>query len=306
MVLASVVLALVLEGSRAEAAGARQEGEASVSLPETDVLPALEKPAPYSIPWHLRPVLVVTAVRSDTVVAFQDRAATIVSFLGAAFEVGKNVGIGVRSGWVHQLGEGEAAASAFTNTALSATHASRLSTPLRLALTAGVVLPSGQGGGTVANPRERAAIVAGSLARSGIDNTMFAANDVSLLAGVSLAWIAHGLTVQADLTGFEYLRVRAARVQEDAWKTAATAGVHVGYFVVPWLSAGAEVRYQILLYPGRALPGRDSLTASAGVRVHVPVGAHVLRPGVAYAHPIDDPMAALGYRIVQVDVPFVF
>lgn len=307
-VFALVVLALALEASRAEAADApTKEREPIAPLPETQIPPPLEKPAPYSIPWHLRPMLVVTAVRSDTVLALQDRAATVVSFLGAAFAVHRELALAVRSGWVHELADGEAAASAFTNTALSATWAPRWTGPLHVAFMAGVVLPSGQGGGTVANPREKAALEAGPLARSGIDNTMFATNDVSLVAGVSFGWIAHGLTMQIDLTGFEYVRVRAAGVQEEASKTAATGGVHVGWFFTPWLSAGAEIRYQILIFPGPlALDGRDSMTASAGVRVHVPIGGHVLRPGVAYAHPIDDPMAALGYRIVQVDVPFVF
>jgi hypothetical protein len=109
--------------------------------------------------------------------------------------------------------------------------------------------------------------------------------------------------------------VRGKRAQEEATKTNATFGVHVGYFLFSSLSLGAELRYQRWLNPPFAVEAdatgatRDNLTVAAGPRVHIPLGGTVwLRPGVSYARGLDKPMAAsnLNVHVFQVDVPLLF
>jgi hypothetical protein len=98
--------------------------------------------------------------------------------------------------------------------------------------------------------------------------------------------------------------------QADKVKTNTTWAAHVGYYLVPALSIGAELRYQKFLAPPQAIRNapdrRDAATAALGVRGHFTLGEHSFHPGLSYAHPLDDPMSAAGYRIVQLDLPFLF
>jgi hypothetical protein len=143
-----------------------------------------------------------------------------------------------------------------------------------------------------------------------MDNAMFAPNDLGIFAGLGLAWTKDGWTLQAEATVFHLTRVKGGAAQPDEVKTNTTWAAHVGYFVVPQLSIGAELRYQDFLAPPKAIQKaperRDTATAAIGLRGHLAIGEHAFRPGISYAHPLDDPMAKAGYRIVQVDLPFVF
>ena len=87
----------------------------------------------------------------------------------------------------------------------------------------------------------------------------------------------------------------------------------MGYFILPQLSVAGELRYQRWLAPASTLasdttnPEWDNLTFAVGVRAHLKLDKSMwLRPGISYIHPIDDPMGASGYNIIQVDVPFAF
>jgi hypothetical protein len=214
--------------------------------------------------------------------------------------------IGVRGGWVYDAPDRDS----FTNLALSVTYAPRLLRVLRLATSGGVVMPTAQGGGDGPDTNDQKAISSGVYARSAMDNAMFSPNDLGLFAGVALACIDGGLTLQVESTLFQLTRVSGSANQVDATKTNTTWGAHVGYFLLPVLSVGAELRYQYFLVPPKAVSTaparRDSATAELGARAHFRLGSYAFRPGVAYAHPLDDPMAAAGYRVVQVDLPFVF
>jgi hypothetical protein len=116
--------------------------------------------------------------------------------------------------------------------------------------------------------------------------------------------------VQLETTFFYLRRIKGDAVQPDAAKANTTWGVHVGYFIAAALSVGAELRYQDFLAPPRSIrtapERRDAATAAIGLRGHFKLGERSLHPGVSYAHPLDDPMSAAGYRIVQLDLPFVF
>jgi hypothetical protein len=146
-----------------------------------------------------------------------------------------------------------------------------------------------------------------------MDNALFAVNDLTPIVGVDATYLANGLTLQLEVTLFELFRVRGDEVQPDAYKTNATAGMQAAYFVVPWLSASGELRYQRWLSTPAAVAmdasgaSRDTLSAALGVRGHLALGgARWLRPGVSYARGLDDPMTDRHYQIVQIDIPFAF
>ena len=94
-------------------------------------------------------------------------------------------------------------------------------------------------------------------------------------------------------------------------------GLHAGYFLLPFLSVGAELRYQRWLStPTRLVMGtktdipsanKDTTTVAIGPRAHFAVGRGMfLRPGISYARALDAPLSGSSYNIVQVDVPLVF
>ena len=52
---------------------------------------------------------------------------------------------------------------------------------------------------------------------------------------------------------------------------------------------------------------RDTVSVALGARFDCRIRESVrLRPGLAYARGLDDPMSKQRYNVVQIDVPFVF
>jgi hypothetical protein len=80
-----------------------------------------------------------------------------------------------------------------------------------------------------------------------MDNSLFAVNYLTFVPGVDLAYVAYGITIQVEATLFELLRVRGSSVSPDSNVTNFTCGTFVGYYLVPPLSVGTELRYQRLL-----------------------------------------------------------
>ena len=296
-------------GPSIAAALAALAGAASASAQTT---PAASPP-PYSLPWQLRPAVAATVVRSDTTVASHDDAAgdgtfTIASMLLASYKVTPELAPFVRFGVV-----GTPDAAAIANPAFGATFSFKLPEHLRLALFLGLTVPVGMGGGDTPDKDTAAAAKAGILARSAMDNAMFAVNDFTIFPGVDLAWVDHGLTFQIEATILGLSRVRGSAVQKDARKVNFTSGLHVGYFVIPELSLGAEIRHQRWLSTPKAVAAdatdslRDTTTFAIGPRAHLKLGPTTwLRPGIAYARGIDDPMGKAGYNNVQIDLPLSF
>lgn len=281
--------------------------------------PAKAPPAPYSLPWQLRPAAAGSVVRSDTAVAFYSDAAgnggsTVATMLLVAYKVMPNFAPLVRLGLVGNSPPGAAqGGTTLVNPAVGGTYAMKLTPDLRLGLFLGLTIPVGQGGGNDRDPVQAATTASGILARSAMDNAMFAVNDFTVFPGVDLAYVKGGLTIQAEATVLQLTRVRGEAVQADAAKTNFTSGLHVGYFVVPQLSVAGELRYQRWLSTPAAVAAdttgatRDNLTFALGVRGHFRLTDSMwIRPGISYARPIDDPMAARGYNIVQIDVPVAF
>jgi hypothetical protein len=212
-------------------------------------------------------------------------------------------------------------AAGFMNPIVGGTYFLPLTPELRFAAFFGVALPVGSGGGDTPNAAKAAANAAGIRARSAMDNAMFAVNDVVLLPGVDLAYVAHGFTLQVEATLAQLFRARGegarnaagAQINPDASRTNFTAGIHAGYFVYPELSFGAELRHQRWLSTPRAIANdatgtlRDTTTIALGPRVHFKLGDKSwLRPAIAFAIGVDDPQLRWESKSVQLDIPVIF
>ncbi|MGC4063953.1 MAG: hypothetical protein QM784_04820 [Polyangiaceae bacterium] len=143
-----------------------------------------------------------------------------------------------------------------------------------------------------------------------LDNAMFAANFFTVFPGIGFAYTSSGFTVQGEATLLQLTKARGPDTEDDS-RTNLTLGIHAGYFVLPILSFGAELRHQRWLStpaPVKAnSAARDTSTVAFGPRFHVQLSESVwLRPGVALALPLDDPMKATDHKIVQIDLPVSF
>lgn len=308
----------------------------AAELPPAEPAAAKPKPPPYSLPWQLRPAVVGNVVRSDTAFAFYKDAAgkesgySVASMLLFSYKLSENfaplIRLGV-SGNAPPLGvkanmKDIDRAQNFLNPVLGATYAIKPAKPLRLAFFLGVTLPIGGGGGD--NPdlsNAQANNPYGIRARSAMDNAMFSVNDFTIFPGVDFAYVSHGLTIQAEATLLQLMRVKGdagpAPKNPDKSKTNLTMGLHVGYFIIPQLSVGAEIRHQRFVSTPKAVEAdeasatplglRDQTTWAIGPRAHFKLGESVwFRPGVAFSMPIDDPMSKFKYKVVQLDLPVAF
>lgn len=280
-------------------------------------------PPPYSIPWQLRPIAATTAVRSDTSTAFYDNngssGTTVATMLAASYQLTPHLAPLVRLGFVNDDAPGTATGgSSFINPILGLTYARRLGS-FRWAAFAGATVPIGSGSGDHPSAGAADANKTGPLARSAMDNAMFAVNYFSAIVGADAAYVDHRLTVQGEVTLFQLLRVHgddAGGASTDAARTNSTMGVHVGYFLWPVLSVGGELRYQRWVSTPTQLntmgmkvdmTNLDNVTVAIGPRAHFALGRGMfLRPGISYARALDQPLSSHSYNIVQVDVPVVF
>ena len=84
-----------------------------------------------------------------------------------------------------------------------------------------------------------------------MDNAMFLVNDFAVFPGVDFAYVSHGFTAQVEATLFQLWRVKGDKgptpKNPDSSKTNLTMGLHIGYFFIPQLSVGAEIRHQRFL-----------------------------------------------------------
>jgi len=284
----------------------------SAALAAAQTAPA---PPPYALPWQLRPAAVGNLVRVDTTVArYQDAGGPttdVVTLLTGAYRLGPRFAPSVRVGVASHAPDDGDGGAALTNVALGATYLVVPKGPYRVAAFLGVTLPIGMGGGNAPAPDTATAVRSGVLARSALDNAMFAVNDLALFPGIDVAWITPRLTVQAEATLFQLFRVRGADAQPDQTKTNLTTGLSVGSWLVPRLSVVGELRYQRWLSTPAAVEAndvlRDNLSVTAGLRGLIKLGGkRMMRPGIALGFGLDDPMGDREYKFIQVDVPVVF
>jgi hypothetical protein len=205
------------------------------------------------------------------------------------------------------------------NPVVGGTYVLKLTPEFKLGLFLGLTIPIGGGGGDTPDPSNALAAKSGILARSAMDNAMFAVNDFTIFPGVGLAFVKSGFTVQAETTLLQLFRVRGDATpamglpkNPDSSKTNLTMGLHVGYFVIPQLSIAAELRHQRWLSTPVAVKNdmtdsiRDNTTVALGIRAHIKVGDTWIRPGLSYSRGLDDPMSLNAYNILQLDVPVIF
>jgi hypothetical protein len=293
------------------------------ATPAIPLAPQKSAKAPYSIPFQMRPTGIATVLRTDTSFAFYDDPATggdgstVASMLLAAYKLTDKLSPLVRLGMVSNSPPQGDGAAGFLNPALGVTYALPLSSDLRLALFFGMALPLGSGGGDSPDPANVASNAAGIRARSAMDNAMFAVNYMTGIVGVGFGYIANKLTVQAEITFLQLFRVKGSdttAISPDSTRTNSTAGLHAGYFIIPQLSLGGEIRYQRWLarptLGGMKIDSSDirmdTVTMAVGPRMHFKVGNIWLRPGIAYARGLDKPLTNGSYNMVQVDIPVVF
>ena len=320
---AIIAAGLITGGARRARAGDPPEATAVSVAPAVAASPPLP-PGPYSLPWQLRPAAASTVVRAESSVAFYDTAgqsgSTEATMLLGSYAVTPHLAPLVRLGFVQNQAPGTAPDGAsFINPIVGLTYA-RHTQVLRWALFAAATLPLGAGGGDHPDAAVSAANTAGLQARSGMDNAMFAVNYATGIVGADVAYVGHRATLQAEATLFQLFRVHgdnAGAQSSDAARTNSTMGVHAGYFLLPMLSVGAELRYQRwLTTPTRLVMGskldipdanRDTMTVAIGPRVHVKVGRSMfLRPGVSYSRALDNPLSGASYNTLQIDVPVLF
>jgi hypothetical protein len=274
-------------------------------------------PAPkprYSLPWGLRPAIAPKVIRSDSSLALTDNGNTFASTLLAGYNFIPNLGAYGRAAVTYNNPDsvpmGPKSATAFSNPILFGLYTPELMPGLRLPVFAGATLPIGAGGGDDPDKDSRAAQGAAIYTRSAMDNALFAVNYFTVTAGVGLAWIHDRLTLQTEVTVLELIRARGKKVEADETRTNFTTGLHAGYAVIDRLTLSAELRYQRWLSeaaPVKANPSaRDQMTVGGGARLNLPVGKVTVRPGFAYFHPVDDPMAKGSARVLTFDVPVLF
>jgi hypothetical protein len=272
-------------------------------------------PAPYSVPWLMRPAAPANGVRIDETLAFDvppgasSTTTTAVTSLTASWRPAPRWALVARQSFVRRDPSGAGAGSAFSNPLVGVNRLWTNGPRWRGHFFAATTVPVGSGGGDAPSAGAAAALAAAVPARSGMDNALFAVNYWTLVAGAGAARVTPALTVQAEVTVLQLDRVRGPRTQ-DGHRTNFTAGVHVGRFVTPRLSFGAEARMQRWLTdaaPVRAdASAREQITIGAGPRLHFKVGGRWLRPGLSYSRALDAPMERRGYDIVQLDVPVSF
>jgi hypothetical protein len=318
-------------------AAASVEAAPAADAPPAEPAAAKPKPPPYSLPFQLRPAVVANVVRSDTNFAFyknpanDESGSTIASMLLASYKVTEEFAPMIRLG-VAQNSPPKVAAPAvtpdsafiFANPVVGGTYAIKPAKPLRLAFFLGLTIPVGSGGGDSPKPEVKAATGAARSARNAMDNAMFSPNDFTVFPGVDFAYVSGGFTAQVEATLFQLMRVKGDKKNAmgvaqnpDKSKTNLTMGLHVGYFIVPMLSIGAEIRHQRFLSTPKsveadeALPSplgvRDTTTWAIGPRAHFKLGESVwFRPGVSFSMPLDNPMKKAEYKVVQLDLPIAF
>lgn len=273
--------------------------------------------APYSLPWGLRPIVPVTVLRLDNVVAVYQDPKRPAEGSGVTWSILPLAGLRitpnlmgiVRWGLIANWPPGTPGGFSVSNPALGGLYSLRFG-PLRLGLFLGITVPIGTGGDKTAEPSATAATQAGLYSRSALDNALFAVNDFTVFPGIDFAYIARRLTLQVEATVLQLMRVKNEAVQSDAFRTNFTLGFHAGFFVAKWLSLSAELRYQRWLSTPVAVEAdeslRHNLSLALGPRFHIKVGNHWFRPGIAYEPGIYGTLYDRSYHLMQLDFPFVF
>lgn len=292
----------------------------SFAAPSSVAPPAV--PAPYVTPWLLRSMLAVDFARWDSSLAIYENpsgliGSTLVSVFSGGYKIPHTGGptdgaqVTARLTVAYDNPASAQSAAIFANPAVGAAYARRIPEGFRVHASLVMTLPVGMGGGDTPNPAEAAVRAKAILARAAMENAIYSVNDLTVIPGAGVAWVARGWTVQAEATLFILSRVRGAQAQPEAVKVNFTTGLFVGYFVVPKvLSLGLELRYQRWFRGPKSVdvaPATiDNLSLAGGARFHVPIGKGWLRCGLSYGGGLDAPLTDGHYNQIQFDCPYFF
>ncbi|HQP38069.1 MAG TPA: hypothetical protein PLI95_22955 [Polyangiaceae bacterium] len=281
---------------------------------------AAKKPAasaPYMLPFYLRGITPGTVVRLESTYAMYKVPApvdksgnTLTSVLTATYKVAPWIAPIARVGLVRNSFNDESG-MAISNLGLGALFGVKLDPTMRLGFAAIATVPTGTGAGNDPDVKTATAMKSAGAARYAFDSSIYANNDTALIGGADFAYIDHGLTAQVEATIFQFMRIRGDEVQKDEKRTLLTSGLFLGYFVIPQLSLGAELRYSHWLSTPAAVEANDAarnnLSAGGGVRGHFKFGESVwFRPGLSYHQALDEPISESKYKYIQLDLPFAF
>ncbi len=270
---------------------------------------------PYALPFQLRPIVQPTLGRLETAAAWHGVDSTKyagfndVGILTVGYAATKSTGFGLRVPFVYNAPDGPGAPASilqFANPAVVVTHTPFPTEPIRVGFSGAVSIPVGNGKGMAGSAAAKAANTTGMLTRLAMDNLLFLPNDLSFASGVSCAYVAGGLTIQADVTMLNTFKVRKA--PGDNARTNGLMGVGAGYFLTPSVSVGAELLYQHWLTTPAAVAVddllRSNLSGLVGARYHHKTDWGWARPGLALAQGLS------GYTDrtteVRFDLPMIF
>jgi hypothetical protein len=280
--------------------------------------------APYALPWQLRSVIPTTSLRIDSAFASYDDikgntgGSVIATVLTGALKLNANFGLITRLGGVfNNPPADQTAEDAFLNPIIAGLYSLPLSSKFRMGFFLGASIPIGSGGGNNPDMAVKAALSAGSLSRSALDNALFSVNYFSLIPGIGIAFISNGWTFQLEGTVIELIRVKGESLDKDPNRTNFTTGMLAGYSFTPLFFLEAELRYQkwVLNDTVFAVPNaaEENLSLMIGPRFNFKMGDVTLKPGIAYAQGLAGPMAKSGYnfptnnyKIIFLDIPIVF
>lgn len=299
---------------------------AAKPAPEPEEEPkAKHNVAHYSLPWQLRPVSPMSYVRLDSSFAFYGvGGSTIVSELSASYRIIPRISVLAKLGVANDSPPGTVSptvgsqagggAFGFVNPLIGAQAGFWPAKSLRLGLFLGFTLPVGMGGGVNADRGQVNTMHSAMLARSGFDDPLFMPDYFTTWPGIDVAYVTHGFTVQAETSLAVMNRVRGPETERST-NADLSLGLHFGYFIFPWWSAGLDFRHQRWLSTPAFIGAdedpsgdrRDVTTVEVGVRFHVKVTDDITwHPGLSMAFGLDDPMAGAHYKIVHLDLPFQF
>jgi len=257
-----------------------------------------------SLPWQLQPLTTDNVAHADSAAAvFVDANGNVdvamTNALSASYHLTERWAPTIRLGFAGNNAPGAALdGSSFGNPMLGMTY-TRVMGPRRFALSAATTLPIGTGGGDNPDPRAAKANAASITARPA-DEAMYAVNYLTEIVGADVAYVKHGITMQAAATLQQSIRVRGehSAAGTDAFRTRASLGAHAGAFLGRHVSLGADLLYQRWLsHPTEldmsgakvAIADADlgQFTLSAGARVHFRVGRASVHPGLSYTRGLD-------------------
>jgi len=273
----------------------------------------VKRVARYSLPWELRPVTPMSYVRLDNSFAFYGvGGTTVVEQLSASYKIIPRISVLAKLTVANDAPPTGAGTFGFANPLIGAQAGFWPAKSLKLGLFLGITVPVGMGGGYPVDPRQEETEHAAMLARSGFEDPLFMANYFGSWPGIDFAYVTHGFTGQAEVSLPIMNKVRGP-INERSTTAELQLGLHAGYFIFPWLSAGLDLRHarwlSTPLFVRADTSGvlKDNTTLEVGARFHVKITDDITwRPGLSMAFGLDDPMSGASYKVVHIDLPFQF